>query len=245
MRPVSIFLRGCRFPAFWIFLAALACASSARGDIGRVPRPRPERDAGPPPLPRAPEHGRRPVELVSEVGVSLPTCRDDVFAERCTLLAPAVGATLVALHRPNPFFAFGAGVSYSRSSATQGDGLLEGETFAVGAWGRVYFQEEGAFDPYLELELGYGSLETTFVDASSARREDAAFGPNARVGGGLDFSVLPALRLGASFGFSHLFFAQVTDSCAPRCATGGEPSGAMVGALGFGLRATVLFGNEL
>jgi hypothetical protein len=161
--------------------------------------------------------------------------------ERCAALAPAAGAALLALHRPNPFFAFGAAVSYARSNALHDDGRFEGELFAVGALGRVYFHEEGPFDPYLELELGYGSLSTTFVEASGARREDAAFGPNARVGGGLEFSVLPSLRLGGSLGFSQLLFDHGAACRAESCA----PAGPMVGALGLGLRATVLFGNEL
>jgi hypothetical protein len=245
LRLASIFRSGSHFRAFWIFLAALACAATARGEVGRVPPPRLERDAGPPPLPRSPEHGRRPVELLSEVGLLLPTCHDDFFAERCAALAPAVGALLVALHRPNPFFAFGAGVSYSRSSAAREGGVLEGEFLAVGASGRVYFFEEGAFDPYLELELGYASLKTTLTEGSVVRREDAAFGPGARVAGGLEFFVLPSLRLGGAFGMSQLLLDHGTACAAGRCVTGGTPSGALVGALGLGLRATVMLGNEL
>ena len=166
-------------------------------------------------------------------------CPGGVFLEPCTLLGPAVGATLAALHRPNPFFAFGVGVSYSRAGADQEDGLVESELYAVGARGRVYFHEEGAFDPYLELELGYGSLRTTFVEVSGARRVDSVFGPSARVGGGLDFSVLPSLRLGGSVGFTYLSLGTgcVSSSC--------PPSAAMAGAFGVGLHATVLLGNEL
>lgn len=241
MRLASIFRSRVPFRAFWIFIAALACASSARAETAGVPPPRPERDAGPPPLPRAPEHGRRPVELVSEVGVALPTCWGDVFLERCTMLDPAVGATLVALHRPSPFFAFGVGASYSRAGADGEDGSNGSELFNAGAWGRVYFHEEGAFDPYLELELGYVSLRTTFVEVSGAQRVDSVFGPSARVGGGIDLSVLPSLRLGGSVGFSYLMLGRGTECVSASC----PPSFAMTGALGAGLRATVLLGNEL
>jgi hypothetical protein len=232
------------FLSVWIFLAVLATASTAEAD-GRVPPPRPEVDAGPPPLPRAPEHARRPVELASELALSLPTCQSGAEAERCAALAPALGAGLAALYRQNPYFAFGAGVSFSRASSAYAGGVLDGETFAVGAVGRVYLYEEGAFDPYLELELGYGSLRTTLVGAGGARYEDAAFGPTARVGGGLDFVVMPSLELGAALGFSHLLLERGEECARGRCTAGSAPSGAMVGALVLGLRATVLLGKPL
>jgi len=168
-------------------------------------------------------------------------CRGGGFLERCTLLEPAVGATLAALHRPNPFFAFGVGVSYSRAGADPEDGLVESELYAVGARGRVYFHEEGAFDPYLELELGYGSLRPTFVEVSGARRVDSVFGPRARVGGGIDFSVLPSLRLGGNVGFTYLLLGHATGCVSSSC----PPNAAMAGALGVGLHATVVLGDEL
>ena len=171
-------------------------------------------------------------------------CRGGGFLEHCPLLGPAAGATLAALHRPNPFFAFGVGVSYSRAGADPEDGLVESELYAVGARGRVYFHEEGAFDPYLELELGYGSLTTTFATAG-ARTEDSAFGPMARVGGGLDFVVLTNLELGGAVGFTHLLLERGEHCTKEACARGGAPGGAMVGALAVGLRATVVLGAPL
>jgi hypothetical protein len=233
------------FRAVWIFLFVLASASAARAENDRVPSPRLEIDAGPPPLPRAPEHARRPVELASELALSLPTCQSGADAERCAALAPALGAGLLALYRQNPYFAFGAAFSFSRSSSAQAGGLLDGETLAIGAVGRVYLYEEGAFDPYLELELGYGSLRTTLVSAGGARYEDSAFGPSARVGGGLDFVVLPSLELGAAVGFSHLLLERGRACQGERCTAGSAPSAAMVGALTLGLRATVLLGKPL
>jgi hypothetical protein len=70
---------------------------------------------------------------------------------------------------------------------------------------------------------------------------DSVFGPSARVGGGLDFSVLPSLRLGGSAGFTYLLLGQGSGCVSAGC----PPSAAMAGALGVGLRATVLLGNEL
>jgi hypothetical protein len=124
-------------------------------------------------------------------------------------------------------------------------GLLDGELFSVGAFGRVYFYEEGAFDPYLELELGYGSLSTTFTNTSGAHTEDSAFGPMARVGGGLDFVVLKNLELGGAVGFTHLLLERGKRCTSEGCARGSAPGGAMMGALTVGLRATVAFGAPL
>jgi hypothetical protein len=220
----------------------LAWPPSARAEVGYVPPPRPELDPGPPPLPRAPEHARKPFELVTEVGAFFPTCQAGPGAERCRALAPAYGAGLTALHRAYPYFAFGGAVSYARAQSRASAGSLEGALIAAGAVGRVYLYEEGAFDPYLELELGYGSLRTTLVDHDGARREDRAFGPMARVAGGLDFIVLPALELGGALGFTHLLLERGEQCAAGSCVSGGAPSGAMVGALAFGLRAKLVLG---
>ncbi len=158
---------------------------------------------------------------------------------------PAFGAGLVGLYRPYPYFSFGAGFSYSRANETYDGGLLDGELFSVGAFGRVYFYEEGVFDPYLELELGYGSLTTTFTSSDGGRSEDSAFGPLARVGGGLDFLVLPNLELGGSVGFTHLLLDRGEHCNIEVCEQGSAPGGAMLGALTVGLRATVALGASL
>lgn len=227
------------------FCVAIFSVTLAEASVSHVPPPRAELDPGPPPLERAPERARRPVALVSELRLSIPTCQSGPAAEPCRALVPAVGAGLVALYRPYPYFSFGAGFSYSRANATaHGDGLLDGELFSIGAVGRVYVYEEGAFDPYLELELGYGSLTTTFT-TEGARYEESAFGPLARVGGGLDFVVLANLELGGAVGFTHLLLERGERCAAEYCARGSAPGGAMVGAFTAGLRATVILGAPL
>ena len=228
--------------ALFAFLLVLAWVPSARAEVGRVPPPRPALDLGPPPLPRAPEHARKPFELVSEIAALFPTCQGGPGAERCRALAPAYGAGLAALHRAFPYFAFGGAVSYARAKSRARAGALEGALLAAGAVGRVYLYEDGAFDPYLELELGYGSLRTNLVDHDGIQHEDRAFGPMARVAGGLDFIVLPALELGGALGFTHLLLERGERCAAGACVSGGAPSGAMLGALAFGLRAKLVLG---
>jgi hypothetical protein len=239
------------FPTHWIrrvlfvVLTGLAHASALHAEIGRVPPPRPELDGEPPPFPRPPEHARRPFELVSELGAALPGCQDGPASERCRALTPALATGFALLYRPYPYFAFGASGSYARSNGTSAVGPLDGEMFAFGASGRVYLYESGAFDPYLELELGYGSFSTTLVATGSAREQDSAFGPSARVGGGLDFVVLPALELGAAVGFSRLFLERGEHCASGLCTAGGGPGAAMVGSLVFALSAKLVLGEPL
>jgi hypothetical protein len=202
-----------------------------------VAPPRAEIDAGPPPLPRAPERARKPFAVVAELDASLPTCRDELRG--CG--APALGAGGALLHRPLPYFAFGAELAFARAAENGVEGTLEQELVAGGALGRVYFYEEGAFDPYLELELGYGALRT-LAGAAGARRESRAFGPLARVAGGIDFVVLPALELGGALGYRQL----VLEACTARaCRAGAAPGATLSGALVVGLRATLAFGAPL
>jgi hypothetical protein len=186
-----------------------------------------------------------PIELVPEFVVSLPTCRSGGGAERCAALVPALGAGFAGLYRPYPYFAFGAALTYSRAGHTRVDGALDAEHVELAARGRVYLYEEGAFDPYLELDLGYGSLRTSFVTVGGARYEDAAFGSTARIGGGLDFFVLPSLELGVAASFMHLLAPRGERCVADRCTAGNAPEGAMVGALALGVRATLLLGEPL
>jgi hypothetical protein len=227
-------------------LLIVAIATVARGEIGHVPPPRPEIDAGPPPLLRAPEHARRPFAFAPELSLALPLCEGGPGAEPCAALGPALGGSLSGLYRIYPYFAFGARASYFRSSGSAGgESALGGEVIDGAAAGRVYFYESGAFDPYLELDLGYGSLDTSFVDAGGKRHQLSAFGPTARVSGGLDFVVSESLEVGGSFAFSHLVLASGQRCETTQCDNGSTPYGAAVGALALSLHATLTLGEPL
>jgi hypothetical protein len=149
------------------------------------------------------------------------------------------------LHRPVPYFAFGGAFAYARARSVGDAGPLAGELFAGGAVGRVHLYEAGGFDPYLELELGYGRLRTTLRPASSERHDQLAFGPMARASGGFDFVVTPALVLGGAVGFRHLVLARGSECARGGCRSGGPPGGATLGGLVFGLRATLALGAPL
>ncbi|HEX6275062.1 MAG TPA: hypothetical protein VFZ53_18600 [Polyangiaceae bacterium] len=225
------------FRAFFIFLLVLSEPSHARANEGRVPPPRDEIDAGPPPLPRAPERARRPFALAAALDASLPAC-GHAFRGCGT---PTFGAGGAIFHRPLPYFAFGAALGFARAAQSRLDPTLERELIAGGALGRVYFYEEGAFDPYLELELGYASLRT-LASTAGGFRESRAFGPMARAGGGIDFVVLPGLALGGALGYRQLVF----ETCASRaCRAGAGPLGGTAGAIVLGVRATFVLGAPL
>lgn len=211
----------------------------------RVPPPPAEIDPGPPPHARAPTRSRRPVEVAPEARWSLPACGDGSAGERCRALGAALGGALVALYRPNPYFSFGAGVSYRRSAERHtAEGPLSGNALGIGADARVYLYEEGVFDPYLELHLGYAWLRTAlFVEGT--RVEEAAFGPEARVGGGVEFVASSSLRLGGAIGSSHLFLARGERCVERRCIAGGAPGAAALSSFEIGLRASLLFGKPL
>jgi hypothetical protein len=182
---------------------------------------------------------------VAELASSLPTCRDGRHAGRCTALAPALAAGVAALHRPVPYFAYGGGLSVAQANGATTEGRVTGELVAGGAIGRAYFYESGVFDPYLELELGYGSFRTALARGSGAREQASAFGPMARVGGGMDFVVMPALELGGVVAFRHLLLERGAVCEAGACRGSEVPSGAMLGALVVGLRATLVLGAPL
>jgi hypothetical protein len=232
------------FPLYTLLVVSIA--AGARGETGHVPPPRPELDAGPPPMLRAPEHARRPFAFVPELALSLPLCEGGPGAEPCAALGPAFGGSLSGFYRIYPYFAFGARASYFRSrGSARGESALGGEVIDGAAAGRVYFYESGAFDPYLELDLGYGSLDTSFVDASGKRHQLSAFGPTARVSGGLDFVVSESLELGGSFAFSHLLLANGRRCETTQCDYGSTPYGAAVGAVTLSLHATLTLGEPL
>ena len=213
--------------------------------------PAPPRAPPPPPLEtetaalaRAPERARRPVEVVPEANLLLPSCEDG--AAHCDALGPSYGLGVSALYRPSPYFGFGGTATYARTgSALAGVGSLRAEAVGLGVVMRVYLLERGALDPYLELALGYGSFQTAFVEPDGARARDSAFGPSARAGGGLDYVTSESWRIGFAAGFSSLVLGRREQCRAGFCELGTATSAAMTGALVASLRVTLLLGDPL
>lgn len=168
-----------------------------------MPPPGPLGAPEPPPSERPPEATRKPVELASEIGVSLPLCAESA-AEACSALGAAFDAALVALYRPSPYFAAGGALSFWTASGRLGEKVMEERVVALGARIRVYLIEQGELDPYLELGFGFAD-----VRGGVRRRAQTELGSFAEVGGGADVLLGQSLRLGAGVSVSDVFSAGV------------------------------------
>ena len=243
---------------WWLMLGACVVEVPARADEPaaplpysawsgqKVPPPPPLFDEGPPPLPRAPVHARRPVEIVPELTLGLSLCEGGDGSERCEALGPELGGAVSAFYRPNPYFAFGGGVEYGRSAGRlAGAGDVAATHVGLGVSSRVYLLDEGVVDPYLELSLGWSSWRTALTLTDGSRFESGAFGPSARAGGGVDFVALEWLKLGFAVGWRELVFGSGEQCASGRCRAGGVQAGATHGALLAGVRVSLLFGDEL
>ena len=170
----------------------------------RVPPPGPVAEPEPPPWERPLELSRKPVEIASEVGVSLPLCARGA-SEMCSALGAAFDAAAVVLYRPSPYFAAGGALSFWAAGGRMGERVVEQRVVALGARLRVYLMEWGELDPY--LELGFGFAE---VRAGVRPRLETELVPFAEVGGGADVLLGHRLRLGAGVSVSDVFGASTS-----------------------------------
>ncbi len=163
-----------------------------------------EATAAPTPLERDPDWGRRTVELVPEVGFSVPRCasRARARAAACSSLQYGRFAGLGALYRPNPYFAFGGGFLVTEFAGPDG---ATARALELGATTRVYLLESGRVEPYFELWLGGGTERTQPATEPKLERHAASAG--ARVGGGIDFYLGEHVRLGPSLGAAQFMGA--------------------------------------
>ena len=208
--------------------------------------PPPLRDEEPRPWPRGPELSRKSVELLPQARVSLPTCQPGAGRASCDGLGPSVGGEVIALYRPSPYFAFGASAGYSVAhGALDNAGSTSAKTLSLGMVGRVYLLESGAFDPYLEALIGWGSTTTTVAFQPRSNDSDSAAGPLGRAGGGVDWMLSPSVKLGVTVAFTQLFLARGQSCRAAYCSSGWAPGGTVSGGLAAGLELGVLLGDTL
>ena len=199
----------------------------------------------PPPLTRARQLPRRPIEVSASLAGFLPSCGTGSIDDRgCLTVSPGSGLDLSLLYRVRPFFAVGAEGAFS-GFAVRSDGALSGAGGSArffGVVGRVYFADEGAWDPYLALTLGAGTLQL-HADADDARASTTGFG--GRVAGGVDYVFGTHLRLGPTASFAH-WVAWSEQSCRNDICRD-EPAvyGRLLGFATLGFRLTVSFGSVL
>lgn len=209
------------------------------------PSARPRHDL-PPPLARPREWPRRPFELSAALAAFLPNCGSGSIDDRgCLTVAPGSGIDVTLLYRVGPFFAFGAEGAAS-GFAARGQGALSragGGARFVGVVGRLYFAEQGPWDPYLGLTLGTGTLDLSGPGAERARVSTSGLG--GRVAGGVDFMLGSHLRLGPSASFAHWVAWSEASCSAGVCRDQPATYGRLLGFATLGVRLTGSFGDVL
>ncbi|HXK20641.1 MAG TPA: hypothetical protein VNG33_22675 [Polyangiaceae bacterium] len=199
----------------------------------------------PPPLARPREHARRPFELSAALATFLPSCGSGTLDDRgCLSVSPGAGVDVALLYRVGAFFAFGAEGALS-GFGDGAHGVLSkagGGARFFGVVGRVYFADDGVWDPYLALTLGAGTLE---LRDAAARARESTTGLGGRVAGGIDYVFGSRLRIGPAASFAH-WVAWREQACASDiCADAPAIYGRLLGFATLGIRVTGSFGDAL
>jgi len=189
---------------------------------------------------------RRPFEIAAGLTTFLPSCGAGRLDDRgCITVSPGSGAELALLYRAHPFFAVGAEATLGGFGG-RGHGALSsasGRARFFGLTGRVYFADDGAWDPYLALTLGGGSL--TLRSDEDDRPDAATSGFGGRIAGGVDYRLGPHLRLGPAASFAH-WVAYRELGCGPSgCREEPALYGRLLGFATLGLRLTASLGAVL
>jgi hypothetical protein len=152
---------------------------------------------------------------------------------------------LALLYRIGPFFALGAEAAFSGFGG-HGQGPLSragGNARFFGVLGRVYFADDGAWDPYLALTLGAGSL--TLRSDTAAELGESTRGFGGRVAGGVDYLLGSHFRVGPAASFAH-WVAWSEARCGPSvCRDERAAYGRLLGFATLGLRFTASLGEVL
>jgi hypothetical protein len=214
-----------------------------QGSSLEPPSSTPAPDA-PLPLARPRQLPRRPFEVTAALAAFLPSCGAGSLDDSgCSTVAPGSGVDFALLYRVGPFFAVGAEAALSGFSR-QGAGTLSGAGGGArffGVVGRVYFADDGAWDPYLALALGTGTL--SLRGESGSRVSSSGFG--GRVAGGIDYLLGSRFRLGPTASFAH-WLAWGEQSCQGNvCRDQPASYGRLLGFATLGFRLTAAFGDVL
>jgi hypothetical protein len=199
----------------------------------------------PPPLPRAPALPRRPFELTASLAAFLPSCGSGAIDDRgCLSVSPGSGVDFALLYRVGPFFAVGGEGALS-GFAARGSGALSttgGAARFFGVAGRLYFADEGPWDPYVALTLGAGTLK---LRANDDAAQISTTGLGARVAGGVDYAFGSHLRLGPTASFAHWATWTEQQCHANVCRDQPASYGRLLGFATLGFRVTGSFGDVL
>ena len=110
---------------------------------------------------------------------------------------------------------------------------------------RGYFADRGAIDPYVETGIGRGTATTSATDGATAVESHGA-GPSATVGAGIDFWVVPFLKLGPAVSYRWTWLTDVRTCAGTACETTSVSDRGAVGSfLSVSLVATLALGHEM
>jgi hypothetical protein len=207
-------------------LVVLGCALAA---LTTTPQARAEstgsRLGKPPPLEAVPEAApeladeewtRRAWLLEASAGPALGLCPGGD-----TPCNPQIGLNLSALvqSRPVPFFSWGPFFNrvlhQERFNAPQWTLNQSTTAWALGLAGRLWLNERGRVDPYLQVAAGLGSAmrsgqvesETPTRFLATSGRDDGQAVPLYAVSAGASVQASSEIRVGAEFGWSHWLYS--------------------------------------
>jgi hypothetical protein len=137
--------------------------------------------------------------------------------------------------------ALGAGAAFASFRLSAGGPDAHSRASWMGVLLRGYFAERGMIDPYVEIGFGRGTSES-----SRGSVRVAGAGPSTMAGAGIDFWLLPYLRLGPALSYRFAWFTEVDVCDGDTCSS---MSVASVGAVGsyasVSLVATLALGHEM
>jgi hypothetical protein len=198
----------------------------------------------PAPLARPRERTRRPLELSAALAAFLPNCGSGSIDDHaCLTVGAGSGIDAALLYRNSPFFAFGVEAALSGFGGKNGGfaSSAGGSARFFGVAGRVYFADQGPWDPYVAMTLGAGTLNLKQDD----QERIATTGFGARVAGGVDYLFGSHWRLGPSVSFSR-WLAYGQQQCeGDVCHDESAAYGHLLGFATLSLRLTASFGDSL
>jgi hypothetical protein len=226
----------------WALCARAGGSESARFAFLDAPPPEPAPRA-PAPAREGDEFARKSWEAFPLAGFAAPFCRGPSFgAGNCgsTRRGTVLGGG--ALYRITPYVALGAAFSLANfeTDAEAGATAYSRSSF-MGLTIRGYFADRGAVDPYVETGLGRGTASSGTLDIRSE-----SDGLSTTVGAGVDFWVLPMLKLGPAVSYRWTWLTDVRTCAGGMCDTSAVSDRGAVGSyLSLSLVATLALGHEM
>jgi hypothetical protein len=224
---------------------AAAAVSEGASRLAFIDAPPPApRAPGPAPLREEDEYGRRTWEAFPTMSLDTPFCRGDALgSSHCGDTETGTSLGGGALYRLTPYVGIGAAASFTSFGKTGAEAFSHARWFGVIV--RGYFLDRGAFDPYVEAGLGAGSVSSGESDGIHGVALRAS-GPASTAAVGIDFWVLPCLRLGPALAYRWTWLTRV-ERCVDGACTAGDVSsvGAVGSHLSLGVVATFAIGAEM